>query len=72
MAGKTALQRACELLAPVAEALRVVALGNVPDLRTADLADRWQGEGPWAEFYTALRATANDTNGAGLELDRQL
>jgi molybdopterin-guanine dinucleotide biosynthesis protein A len=68
-AGKTALQRACDLVGEVAGSVRIVALaGRYPDLRTPIVADRWPGEGPLGGIVTALRATESDKNGAAWNL----
>jgi molybdopterin-guanine dinucleotide biosynthesis protein A len=69
LAGKTALQRACELVGQVAGSVQVVALAErYPDLRALIVADRWPGEGPLGGIITALRATASDKNGAAWNL----
>jgi molybdopterin-guanine dinucleotide biosynthesis protein A len=69
LAGKTALQRACDLVGQVAGSAQVVALAQrYPDLRALIVADRWPGEGPLGGIITALRATASDKNGAAWNL----
>jgi molybdopterin-guanine dinucleotide biosynthesis protein A len=69
LAGKTALQRACDLVGQVAGNVRVVALAErYLDLRALIVADRWPGEGPLGGIITALRATENDKNGAAWNL----
>ena len=65
LAGKTALQRACDLVGDVAGSVQVVALAErYPDLRALIVADRWPGEGPLGGIITALRATKSDKTGA--------
>jgi molybdopterin-guanine dinucleotide biosynthesis protein A len=69
LAGKTALQRACDLVGQVAGNAQVVALAErYPDLRALIVADRWPGEGPLGGIITALRATESDKNGAAWNL----
>jgi molybdopterin-guanine dinucleotide biosynthesis protein A len=69
LAGKTALQRACDLVAQVAGSVQVVALAErYPDLRALIAVDRWPGEGPLGGIITALRATESDKNGAAWNL----
>jgi len=69
LAGKTALQRACDLVDDVARRVQVVALAErYPDLRALIVADRWPGQGPLGGIITALRATENDRNGAAWNL----
>ena len=69
LAGKTALQRACELVGQVAGSVQVVALAErYPDLRALMVADRWPGEGPLGGIITALRATVSDKKGAAWNL----
>jgi len=69
LAGKTALQRACDLVGQVAGNVQVVALAErYPDLRALIVADRWPGEGPLGGIITALRATESDKNGAAWNL----
>jgi molybdopterin-guanine dinucleotide biosynthesis protein A len=69
LAGKTALQRACDLVGQAAGSAQVVALAQrYPDFRALIVADRWPGEGPLGGIITALRATASDKNGAAWNL----
>ena len=69
LAGKTALQRTCDLVAQVAGSVQVVALAErYPDLCALIVADRWPGEGPLGGIITALRATESDKNGAAWNL----
>ena len=69
LAGKTALQRACDLVGDVAGSIQVVAHAErYPDLRALIVADRWPGEGPLGGIITALRATESDKNGAAWNL----
>ena len=69
LAGKTALQRACDLVGEVAGSVQVVALAErYPDLRALIVADRWPGEGPLGGIITALRATESDKNGTAWNL----
>ena len=69
LAGKTALQRARDLVGQVAGKVQVVALAErYPDLRALIVADRWPGEGPLGGIITALRATESDENGAAWNL----
>jgi len=69
LAGKTALQRACDLVREVAGSVKVVAAsGRYSDLQAPIAADRWPGEGPLGGIITALRATEGDKNGAAWNL----
>jgi molybdopterin-guanine dinucleotide biosynthesis protein A len=69
LAGKTALQRACDLVGQAAGSVQVVALAErYPDLRALIVADRWPGQGPLGGIITALRATESDKNGAAWNL----
>jgi molybdenum cofactor guanylyltransferase len=61
LAGKTMLQRTCELLAGVCQDVTIVApAGKYAGFPWPVLADRWPGEGPLGGILTAL----NSLNGA--------
>jgi molybdopterin-guanine dinucleotide biosynthesis protein A len=69
VSGKTMLQRTCELLADVSDAVAIVApAGKYRNMAWPLLADRWPGEGPLGGILTALYTMKNSEAGAAWAL----